>query len=557
MEGRMKKCRQLSPERTRVRTEPSPKHQQQQQQTLQVRKVPVVYYLCRNRHLEHPHFIEVPLPSPQGLYLRDVIDRLNVLRGKGMAAMYSWSCKRSYKNGFVWHDLCEDDLILPSHGNEYVLKGSEILDETNSDRVHISGSTKSQTLKQMQEPISSRSPEGSSSSSSIAGKESKSPQEENTSPSRHLTSSSGIPLESIARKSPPWGGSLSLMEFKVHKASGAVDASTQTEDRGKRGQTQETCTRGVSTDDELFGLECIGNHPRNLNSKSKENSEFGIDDVSPPPSSSSTSSGGKTETLESLIRAEACKVNSFRILEEEEVCAPMNTKVKASNILMQLISCGSFTVKDHHSFGLIPTYKPTFSQVKFHSPFLSSSVMLGELDCLAENPRLLGIRLEDKEYFSGSLIETKKHEEAGYTVLKRSSSYNADSCKSSELTSHRDTDPVHVKCIPRTIKASSNKHSRPRNETMKSPISDGPRNSSAGADCSQSKAHGTSKDGSKRVTDPSSGKRPSKRLDSFKEEEMVVKIEERLSSGARVIIQSTSSCDAGEGGSNTQKSPQW
>lgn len=377
---------------------------------------------------------------------------------------------RSYKNGFVWHDLCEDDLILPSHGNEYVLKGSEILDETNSgkmkvmhksecsiaegkfflfspsrerfelflfsffftfffyfpDRVHISGSTKSQTLKQMQEPISSRSPEGSSSSSSIAGKESKSPQEENTSPSRHLTSSSGIPLESIARKSPPWGGSLSLMEYKVHRANGVVDASTQTEDRGKRGQTQETCTRGVSTDDELFGLECIGNHPRNLNSKSKENSEFGIDDISPPPSFSSTSSGGKTETLESLIRAEACKVNSFRILEEEEVCAPMNTKVKASNILMQLISCGSFTVKDHHSFGLIPTYKPTFSQVKFHSPFLSSSVMLGELDCLAENPRLLGIRLEDKEYFSGSLIETKKHEDAGYTVLKRSSSYNAD-----------------------------------------------------------------------------------------------------------------------------------
>lgn len=129
MEGRMKKCRQLSPERTRVRTEPSPKHQQQQQQMLQVRKVPVVYYLCRNRHLEHPHFIEVPLPSPQGLYLRgkthkkdwlrepqlhsshlliflvlclffllvfvaDVIDRLNVVRGKGIAAMYSWSCKR-------------------------------------------------------------------------------------------------------------------------------------------------------------------------------------------------------------------------------------------------------------------------------------------------------------------------------------------------------------------------------------------------------------------------------------------------------------------------------
>ena len=27
---------------------------------------------------------------------------------------------RSYKNGFVWHDLCEDDIILPAHGSEYV-----------------------------------------------------------------------------------------------------------------------------------------------------------------------------------------------------------------------------------------------------------------------------------------------------------------------------------------------------------------------------------------------------------------------------------------------------
>jgi hypothetical protein len=35
------------------------------------KRVAVVYYLCRNRHLEHPHFIEVPLASPEeGLYLR-------------------------------------------------------------------------------------------------------------------------------------------------------------------------------------------------------------------------------------------------------------------------------------------------------------------------------------------------------------------------------------------------------------------------------------------------------------------------------------------------------
>ncbi|KAI4373481.1 hypothetical protein MLD38_011603 [Melastoma candidum] len=75
------------------------------------RKVPVVYYLCRNSQLEHPHFMEVPLSSPHGLFLFDVIDRLNLLRGRGMASMYSWSSRRSYKNGFVWHDLVENDFI--------------------------------------------------------------------------------------------------------------------------------------------------------------------------------------------------------------------------------------------------------------------------------------------------------------------------------------------------------------------------------------------------------------------------------------------------------------
>lgn len=34
------------------------------------RKVPVLYYLSRNGHLEHPHLIDVPPSSPHGLYLR-------------------------------------------------------------------------------------------------------------------------------------------------------------------------------------------------------------------------------------------------------------------------------------------------------------------------------------------------------------------------------------------------------------------------------------------------------------------------------------------------------
>lgn len=63
MEGRMKKYRQVSPERAKVWTEKSSKYHQNL-------KVPVVYYLCRNRQLEHPHFMEVSLSSSDGLYLR-------------------------------------------------------------------------------------------------------------------------------------------------------------------------------------------------------------------------------------------------------------------------------------------------------------------------------------------------------------------------------------------------------------------------------------------------------------------------------------------------------
>lgn len=92
--------------------------------------------------------------------MKDVIDRLTVLRGSGMPSLFSWSCKRyflfpfffydldfllllfsssgfshsflqcvrSYKNGYVWNDLSENDVIHPAEGAEYVLKGSEVIE---------------------------------------------------------------------------------------------------------------------------------------------------------------------------------------------------------------------------------------------------------------------------------------------------------------------------------------------------------------------------------------------------------------------------------------------
>ncbi|BAT93608.1 hypothetical protein HKW66_Vig0199120 [Vigna angularis] len=98
-------------------------------------RVPVIYYLSRNGQLEHPHLMDVPISSPQGvLCLKDVIDRLSFLRGQGMTAMYSWSTKRSYKNGFVWQDLSENDFIYPSGSHEYVLKGTQMIEASLSFR---------------------------------------------------------------------------------------------------------------------------------------------------------------------------------------------------------------------------------------------------------------------------------------------------------------------------------------------------------------------------------------------------------------------------------------
>lgn len=70
MDARMRRyAPQASPDRTKVRVEAPSRHHHAQEHH-QGGKIPVVYYLCRNRHLEHPHFVEVPLSSPEGLYLR-------------------------------------------------------------------------------------------------------------------------------------------------------------------------------------------------------------------------------------------------------------------------------------------------------------------------------------------------------------------------------------------------------------------------------------------------------------------------------------------------------
>uniref|UniRef100_A0A7N0U199 SOSEKI DIX-like domain-containing protein n=1 Tax=Kalanchoe fedtschenkoi TaxID=63787 RepID=A0A7N0U199_KALFE len=114
----------------RIKQQPHGSSHSQPKMKPLMRKVQVVYYLSRNGQLEHPHFMEVVLSAPnlQHLRLKDVLERLTALRGRDMPALYSWSCKRSYKHGYVWNDLAENDVIYPTEGyDEYVLKGSELV----------------------------------------------------------------------------------------------------------------------------------------------------------------------------------------------------------------------------------------------------------------------------------------------------------------------------------------------------------------------------------------------------------------------------------------------
>ncbi|KAK1575574.1 hypothetical protein Q3G72_006598 [Acer saccharum] len=177
----------ISPERTKIWVEPKPKPEQ---------KVSVVYYLSRNGQLEHPHYIEVPLSIPQGLYLRDVIARLNSLRGQGMANMYFWSSKRSFKNGFVWQDLSENDFIYPCRGNEYILKGSQILEHSSIFRSYETALL-------------------SGAKSSV---ETSSSSEDSNSPA------------TVKKKNHSWSSFSELNVYKIYKAVRGTDASTQTGD---------------------------------------------------------------------------------------------------------------------------------------------------------------------------------------------------------------------------------------------------------------------------------------------------------------------------------------
>lgn len=212
----------------------------------------------------------------------------------------------------MWHDLSDDDFIHPVHGQEYILKGSE--------------------LPHLRNPSNSQESLATSSSNSE-----KPPEIPNS-----VGGDSSFPVS--RRKETSWS-SLVRNESTEYKSKPTPDhavkfsnASTQTEDPRHR--------RRVPVREER--PETIPN---------VKATDLGTDEISPPPSTSSP------ETLEMLIKADGRIVEIRPDYRDRTVGACSNGRARASAVLMHLIACGSISVKEPR-YSLVSQYRGRLPRAK-------------------------------------------------------------------------------------------------------------------------------------------------------------------------------------------------
>lgn len=175
--------------------------------------------------------------------------------------------------------------------------------------------------------------------------------------------------------------------YKPESSNKSADVSTQTDDnRRRRRCTQPPDIMEQDDDRELYRV---------------------VIEVSTPPSDSSP------ETLGTLMKAGGAVRGRSEAAAAAAAASSsshrhQNIQRCKSSVLMQLISCGSMPFKDCGAGG---GQHGLIGQHRMRGPRGRGT---------AESGR---VKLEDKKYFSGSFVETKKRE---FPALKRSNSYNAD-----------------------------------------------------------------------------------------------------------------------------------
>uniref|UniRef100_A0A1D1Y8F3 Non-structural protein NS3 n=1 Tax=Anthurium amnicola TaxID=1678845 RepID=A0A1D1Y8F3_9ARAE len=399
--ARTRRSREASPDRARASSQP---------RVRPFRKVQIVYYLCRNGQLEQPHFMEVTHIPNHHLRLKDVMERLTVLRGKGMPSLFSWSCKRNYKNGYVWNDLAENDVIHPAEGSEYILKGSEIV-EACSER-----------FRQLQLGVRKREP--------LPGMQ-----------PRHL---------------------------QVEEPEADVEEVEEDDEEAEAEETEEVhistrCSRGVSTQEMATAHRATGR---------SHHTEMLLDEDASPPSSSSSEKAHPPASAVSGANHVGSNGDgpgnggSGRFNDADPAEEPCHQP--RGSFLLQLIACGSSAAmkgrcglpKAAAAAAAVPPPPPASSS---STPNTSGRKSAGSLhkgvlcraaaattraaavveedenviNYMSENPRFGNPLREDKEYFSGSIVESMTESRAATATtgpcLKKSSSYHEERGAKCEL----------------------------------------------------------------------------------------------------------------------------
>ncbi|KAJ7945377.1 protein UPSTREAM OF FLC [Quillaja saponaria] len=427
MDVRSRRARETSPERVKTN--------RLQQRVKPIKKVQVVYYLSRNGHLEHPHYIEVTHLTNQPLRLKDVLDRLIALRGKGMPAQYSWSCKKSYKNGYVWCDLAENDIIYPAEGAEFVLKGSELFD----------GCSEKDTENTFAEPKFHR---------------------------RMIQHEPKFNLKSkpLITSSPHREPELEYEENEDHEEEEAEELDDKDGEKRSSSYASSTttphsgCSRGVSTDD-------LEEEDHESPPKTHKNSTFNqpsttVNDSPPPPpppstSTSSVSVPGKQNQINAKNDDENHNSSSKRFQGgdpfDQTVSAPSR-----NSVLLQLIACGKPAVAKVKNSPCMNSPNLVKKSESLHRGVVYKSAVANAdsdmINYMSEDPRFGNLQSEEKEYFSGSFVDSMSEKRVEpVPVLKKSNSCNEESklglgeAEAIEKNMNEKREKVGVvgKCIPR------------------------------------------------------------------------------------------------------------
>lgn len=198
-------------------------------------------------------------------------------------------------------------------------------------------------------------------------------------------------------------------------SSGSSSSPNKSTKRGSGGSTPSSPSSG-----------CSPSPPRGL-TPNKEHKPLQSSNITAPDTAEQTdgiatgrelqrtkdASGGRSRTLESMIRAEAlvrrggCGATSTRILLEDDECSlddekaavhSLGTKLKPANLLMRLVACGSastMSMRHHSACGFMRTmHKPQHLSHNLEPP--PSSPVLSPLGALIMHPEATGIRVSSE-----------------------------------------------------------------------------------------------------------------------------------------------------------------